>query len=851
MELRIFHPAALCAALVLGLASTAAPAARFELVNQTSITVPIESNAQSNAPLSVSHDGRFALFASEADNLVAGDSHRGNDLFVFDAQSGTLERVSVGTGGLQPNGDIGLVGGMSGDGRYVVFNTNATNLTVSPTYGQHQVYLRDRVANTTTLLTAFPSGATAFGSAENPRISADARYVAFDTFSSMVDGDTNSLRDVYRLDRQTGVFEMMSVSEDGRLGNAASYEPQISADGSTVAFYTYANNLVAGDTNTFWDIVLRKPAAGRTQRVSVTSSGGELQDYPYIPRTGALSADGRYVVFNSWQPAVSGDSNNQGDGVRFDSSDASVQRITLNSSGAEIAYGAHVTSISADGQSVTFVSGGEVLPGLSSSFQRLFLRHTGTGAVTHLALRPGAEAWGDEVYDTALSGDANVAYASSPTDSLVDAERNGFVDTFRREVAAASASRVSRPAQGTEAAAANNHSGGYIQGFGASSDGRWVVFSSSADNLVPGDTNGSDDIFLRDRQLGTTQRISLTSSGQQAFCRSQFPHITPDGRYIVFASCGLLLPSADFNFQIYRYDRQLQQLSLVSANASGQPGDSGSVDSSISDDGRYVAFHSWAGNLTPGDSPGYDVFVRDMDSSLVLLASGSHDGAAVQYNRNLAQISGDGRYVVLEGDSDNLVPGDTNSAWDVFVYDRVSQTTERVSLSNTGEQLPGGGGSASITHDGSQVAFIAQQGGSGPQQVLLRNRSAQTTELVSVNSAGTALDNGGYSPRLSADGRRVVFLSVATNAGGEYESNRPIKLLLRERDLGRTTRLRGFAEYSDYVFKPQFTPDGEHVLFSTHANDVVPADGNNRFRDVFIASGIGDQLFDDGFEQIP
>src|SRR3990170_5617 len=216
-----------------------------------------------------------------------------------------------------------------------------------------------------------------------------------------------------------------------------------------------------------------------------------------------------------------------------------------------------------------------------------------------------------------------------------------------------------------------------------SSDGRYVAFDSLAGNLVTGDTNGYSDVFVYDRQTGLTQRVSLTSGGVQGNNHSYRPSLSSDGRYVAFDSLAGNLVTGDTNgySDIFVHDRQTGVTQRVSLTSGGVQGNNHSYRPSISSDGRYVAFDSLASNLVTGDTNGYsDIFVHDRQTGLtqrVSLTSGGVQGNNHSYRPS---ISSDGRYVAFDSLASNLVTGDTNGYSDIFVHDRQTGLTQRVSL---------------------------------------------------------------------------------------------------------------------------------------------------------------------------
>lgn len=829
-----------------------AAALDIELVNRTTLATPMDGNGQVKRIPALTPDGRYTLLSSEATNLVAGDTNREADLFLHDATTNSLERVSVGNGGVEAQGRAGEIGGVSDDGRYVVFDSDAANLAATPTHGRRQIYLRDRSAGTTTLLTRFTSGVAATEDSQNPRISADGRYVVFDTYAAFDAGDTNAEGDVYRLDRQTGQFTLISVSSDGRIGNARSYEPQLSADGSSVVFYTWANNLVAGDTNTYWDLLLHKPAAGTTERVSRKADGGQLASYPLLPLSAAISGDGRYVAFNAYEALVADDTNGYDDGYRYDSQNGTIERVTFNAAGTQIDSYSLLNALSRDGQRVVMESYGTgVVAGQTEARSRLFLRDLASGVNTHVTFRSGAEQVTDFMYNGLMSEDGNVVVAYTTNNGYVADDINNMHDAYRQEGRDSPAIRLSAPSPAISIAAANHDSGSYDFGYSASADQRYVAFGSRANNLVVGDTNQATDIFVRDRLLGTTERVSVRSDGSQGNCSSSSAQISADGRYVAFHSCSPLAQfPAMFRLEIYRHDRLTHTTEAVSLTPQGTAPDSYSLYPTISDDGRYVAFGSCASDLVAGDTNGRcDIFVRDMQGGVTTLASRSVDSAGANADNYIGRISGDGSAIAFASMATNLVAGDTNDELDVFVFDRTMQTVARASVASvTGEQGDGPSYLRDLTRDGRQVLFtsFAQNLGSTTPfaGLFVRDRDTGTTELVSRTNDGAALRGNLNDAAISGNGSRVVFTSDGGDAGDGYGT----KLVLFQRDYARLELITPVTDFHIPQGTMRLDGSGARLLLSSSDSRLVADDGNGNFTDVFLFDRIGDTLFTDGFQ---
>jgi Tol biopolymer transport system component len=241
-----------------------------------------------------------------------------------------------------------------------------------------------------------------------------------------------------------------------------------------------------------------------------------------------------------------------------------------------------------------------------------------------------------------------------------------------------------------------------------SAHGRYVAFTSAASTLVTGDTNNGLDVFVHDRQTGTTTRVSLGLNGNQANGSSQEPSISAGGRYIAFYSGASNLVRGDTNraSDVFVYDRQTGTTSRVSLRSNGNQANRNSSVPSISGNGRYVAFYSNASNLVRGDTNDkFDAFVHDRQTGTTRRVSISSNGNQGNRSSYFPSISGDGRYVAFFSGASNLVRGDTNSRFDVFVRDRQTGTTRRVSVGPNGSQGNRVSGWPSISGDGQYVAF--------------------------------------------------------------------------------------------------------------------------------------------------
>ncbi len=235
-----------------------------------------------------------------------------------------------------------------------------------------------------------------------------------------------------------------------------------------------------------------------------------------------------------------------------------------------------------------------------------------------------------------------------------------------------------------------------------------MAFNSDATNLVAGGTSGSGALYVRDRRLQTTERIG---KGKLPVTRAWGLSLSTDGRFLAFGGDASLVAGNDAHqLDVFVYDRRERRLELASVASNGKFGDASSQWPAISGDGRYVSFHSEAGNLVPGDTNHTtDIFVRDRQrasTQRVSVGSAGAQGDGASYG--LSQISANGRYVAFQSFATNLVANDTNGTWDAFVRDRRSGKTRRVSVASNGAQANAASTSSAITADGRTVGFYSQ-----------------------------------------------------------------------------------------------------------------------------------------------
>jgi Tol biopolymer transport system component len=375
-----------------------------------------------------------------------------------------------------------------------------------------------------------------------------------------------------------------------------------------------------------------------------------------------------------------------------------------------------------------------------------------------------------------------------------------------------------------------------------SATGRFVAFESVASTLVGGDTNGADDIFVHDRRRGKTERVSLTSTGAQAKGDSIFPSISAKGRFVAFASYSNL-DGNDTNglIDVYIRDRKTGKTERVSVSSRGTQGNGFSLNSSVSAKGRFVAFQS-SSNLVGNDTnDSYDIFVHDRKTGQTERVSVSSRGTQGNGRSINPSISSNGRFVSFFSDASNLVGSDTNGADDVFVHDRRTGQTERVSVGSDGAQGNNFSIYPFISAKGRFVAFTSDASNlvgrdtNGVRDAFVHDRRTGETERVSLSSGGAQGRGISGATSISAKGRFVAFFSEASDLVGN-DTNGSIDVYVRDRKTGQTERVslssRG-AQIRRGSGAGLISANGHFVAFTSEASNVVQGDTNG-IGDVFV-----------------
>ncbi len=775
----------------------------------------VEADADSRQ-VRIASDGMAVAFVTAATSLHPIDTNAVDDVYVQRLDDGTFHLVSIGQGNTAANGpSIRPSMGRIQWTRYIAFQSDASNLVSGDTNGFSDIFVRDLDSQSTTRVSVASNG-EANGGSRRPSMSRQGNFIAFESDGwSLVTFDGNGQPDVYGRSFPGGNPFLISFNSQGVAANGGSFSPSVSDNGSIVAFESVATDLVGGDSNGKRDVFCWQ---GSISRVSVSTTGVQGNGDSY---SACISADGRYVAFVSTSTnLVAGDTNGQPDIFVHDRSYGStvlesVSSLRVASNGASFA-----PALSADGRVLVFETLGSTLFADDTNGARdIVLRDRVTGFARRASLTwNGGGSNGDSREPSLSEGGEFVGFSSSGT-NLVPADGNNLADAFVFDVASGTSDRFSTSGGG------RRPSGDFVNPTVAG-DGRFVTFETSASTLVSNDTNGTTDIYLRDREVGVTARVSLASGGGQANGSSWEGTATPDGRHVAFTSnSSNLTPQGGYGpSQIYVHDRTTQITVLASVSANGQPADNGCGNASLSSDARFVAFWARAGNWGFGGQA--HVYVRDRllgTTQILTLAASGAPGDAESYSPHMSL---NGRYVVFESRASNLTPGDQWNTSDIFHVDRGTGAIRRLTPGNVGDSF-----SPTVSNDGRFVAFrsnasLLPADTNGTWDIYVADLLQDTLTLVSATPSGLAANGASEEPTISGDGLSVVFSSHATNlvGGTTFSMSR---IYVRNLSTGET-RIESISNSgalaNQACIRPAISEDGSCVVFDSTARNLVPVD---------------------------
>lgn len=682
----------------------------------------------------------------------------------------------------------------SADGRFVLFASTANNLLLTsnnvplpaPVPAWFNVFLRDRTNQSTRLVSASLTGGGGNGDSFPSALSTNGQFALFESSASdLVPGDTNSATDLFVRDLVSGAVHLVSVGTNGLPGNGASRSAAMTPDGRYIAFVSEASNLVANDTNRIPRIFLRDLQTATTVLVSV----GPFSTNPaaVFPASGfdspEITPDGRYVAFSSTatnryillrpgeitggdiyvRDMLAGTNVWASSGMR-----ANLKSVTGLTNG--VCYN---LALSADGRFVAYQA--SLLP----VFPLSSLSNVNFGLILRYGLETGLT---DLVHTNAKA--ATSGFSTEETRDL-DLTPDGRFLSF-------AANAYGRQGTTTCIQVWDADSGTFTLASGDLSDaiptntlslrpvsdatGRYVAFLSNASGLTTNTTPGAWHLYVRDTLAATTTLVDADTNGiGSPVSAATIPRLSADGRWVAFecADGNLVAHDNNHNLDVFVRDLAAGTNELISAHhpalASASPnGPSLASAFSSSTDGRSLAYASEADNLVTGDTNSFrDIFVRDLATGTNTLVSAAPGGASANSLSFEPGISGDGRWVAFTSSAKNLVAGDTNAATDVFVRDLQTGITALASVSFTGTG-PGNKASFSpaLSADGRWLLFRSLATDlvigvtSGTENLFLRDLQSGATRALTVSG----VTNAAMTPH----GRFVAFVGRIAGSSSFY-----------------------------------------------------------------------------------
>ncbi|MGH9040747.1 MAG: hypothetical protein ACRDZ3_11015, partial [Acidimicrobiia bacterium] len=430
--------------------------------------------------MATSADGSVVAFVSNATNLVPGDANGVFDVFTYEVATGRTTRVSLATDGSEaaaPSQEVAI----SGDGKVVAFVSAAPNLVANDANGQKDVFVRDRAAGTTTRVSMGTGGGEASAGSGQPSLSDDGRWVAFaSTAPNLVAGDANAVSDIFLHDRAGAITQRVSLDSGGGDPDGPSVAPDLSSDGSVVAFESKASDLLQGgaDGNGLADVFVA--SGGVITRVNVGAP---------VPQGGdsgapSLSADGRYVAYTSAATNIAPPDSQPGTDVfLFDRTGQTTRRVSVAGTDGAPNGASHSADVLASGTSVlvAFASdASNLVSGDANGATDAFVRNVSTDSVTRESVdSAGGEADGPST-GPQLAGDGGLMiFASTARNLTVTPPAPGTAEVFRRDRVSGALERVSGPEGG---GVADGAAGSFDPSLSAA--GNLVAFASHAPDLV-------------------------------------------------------------------------------------------------------------------------------------------------------------------------------------------------------------------------------------------------------------------------------------------------------------------------------------------------------------------------------
>lgn len=729
---------------------------------------------------SISADGRWVTFNSAANNLVSDDTNPYSDIFVHDRNNSTTVLISRATNGAGANSGCGYPS-MSDSGSLVAFQSYSSNLAIGSGNVPQNIFMRDLDRNTTERISSSIEGQNPNGTSSSPDVSPSGRYVTFHSdASNLVLGDNNDQLDVFVHDRQSRVTKRVSLSSAGLQSNGPSFNGSVSEDGLFVTFHSQANNLVVNDNNGLTDIFIKNTQTGAIVRV-----GGNGESW--FP---SIASNGKTVAFSSHaNNLVPGDTNGKQDIFTYNTVTNSIVRVSTTMNGIEANGYSAYPSISADGTQVVFVStASNLASGDSNQASDVFVKHLGTLLTTRLFRLNNRTQASSHSGGADISGDGQRIAFQSDANNLFNNDREYTRDLFIHDRNTNLTTLISTKSC-SEPSVFHWKSPPRI-----SADGRFLAYCALLQNLAGFQVT---QIFVRDLQLGATRLVSRAIDGAQGNDGSIDPDISADGRFVSFTSLANNLVTRDDNNlrDIFVQDLTNGRLTRVSIANSAAEANGASYASTISGNGRYVTFTSEATNLVVGDTNGHaDAFVRDRETGSTTRASVGTDGIQGNGAALTSSISDNGRFVVFDTRAKNL-GGNISGSGEIYVRDTLLSTLTLLSRAASGGRANKASQDPTISGDGKTVAFVSSASNlvandSGEMwDIFLTERSTGRTTRISETTNLSNANGHSSFPRISDGGSHVVFMSSADNLV-PGDSNASLDVFVNDAD--RFFLLNGF-----------------------------------------------------------
>jgi RHS repeat-associated protein len=810
--------------------------------------------------VSMSDDGQVIAFQSDAPDLVPNDLNNLADIFVYYPGTDRLELISENAAGTNSANAASTNPRVSPDGRYVMFESTARDLVPNGN-STRQLYVRDLLTQSTSVISVTNDGIAGNGASQAGWWSGDSTKVVFESFANNFSTlDSNNYRDVYLRDLTAQTTTLLSTNREGTAaGNAQSYSPQISRDGNSVVFVSYAQDFIENDLTNIEDVYIRDLTTGSIEIASIDTDGVRQPTAHLSLTEDAISADGRYILFVTGAQGFASMPTFNGNNLYLRDRQLGTTTVISTNATGEFGVGGFSGSITPDGRYITFVSngGGIDTAGIDQNDEYdIFRRDMVTGVTELVTVNLTGDNGGDGLSVVPRMSDDGryIAFFSDAGNLSQDLDTNQQLspavnrrDIFVRDMQTGVTTNVSGRGNGQSQLYANDRS--FTQ----------FAFETLATNFVPGDLNQRVDIIVTNTD---DHSVKLASRREPTFPPDvlgggAYVSSTPDGRYVAFnaAPSADLVPGIRFTgFQIssaYVLDRQTDEIQVV--DLTPDPTISGGgFNPLITPDGRYVAFISRV--PTGGSVPlvddvtftghffsGRDVYVRDLVSGETQLVTIDPTGTTSNNGTDTPEhaLSNDGRYVAFTSNSDNLVPGISNPSRFIAVYQRDLWTGQTVLVSqnvNNDGVISGSSANLNMSSDGRYVSFtsnandLTQSDTNNQADIFRWDRVSNTLSLVSVNTDGSAPGNNnsggntGFRPVMSQDGRWIAFASRASDLVAGDTNNRD-DVFVRDMSAGETilvsTNVSGTNGANQHSTYPTITTDGRTILFLSAANNLT------------------------------